>query len=93
MEKTKDSKLKSILKHQEIIVILLIILISIFLTFRRPDSFPTVLNIFNVLKQASQYGVLAIGMGLVIIRYVIELLGFICGEIAPFENIGKGGVE
>lgn len=39
------------------------------------------------------YGPVVIGMGLVIIRYVIELLGFICGEIAPFENIGKGGVE
>ena len=75
MEKSSknNSKLISFLKHQEVIVILLIILISIFLSFRRPDSFPTVLNIFNVLKQASQYGVLAIGMGMVIISGGIDL--------------------
>ena len=40
-----------------------------------------------------KFGPVVIGMGLVIIRYVIELLGFACGEIKPFENIGKGGVE
>ena len=97
MEKTKDSKLKSILKHQEIIVILLIILISIFLTFRRPDSFPTVLNIFNVLKQASQYGVLAIGMGLVIISGGIDLsvgatiATSIC--LAAYVNQKLGGIN
>lgn len=69
----KGGGLKKLLKQQEVIVILLIILVSIFLSIRRPDSFPTSLNIFNVLKQASQYAVLAIGMGFVIICGNIDI--------------------
>ena len=66
-------KMRNLLKQQVFLVILLIILISIFLCVVRPDSFPTVLNIFNILKQASQYAILAIGMGLVIISGGIDL--------------------
>lgn len=40
-----------------------------------------------------QYGPVVIGMGIVIIRYIIEMMGFACGEIKPFESVGQGGVE
>lgn len=73
MHAAKPGKFKMLLRQQVFLVILLILVISIFLSFVRPDSFPTVLNIFNVLKQASQYAILAIGMGLVIISGGIDL--------------------
>ena len=92
-----NSKIMNILKQQEVIVVLLIIVISIFLSIRRPDSFPTTLNIFNILKQASQYGVLAIGMGLVIISGGIDLsvgstiATSIC--LAAYVNQKLGGIN
>ena len=39
------------------------------------------------------YRPVAIGMGMVVLHYIIEILGFVCGERQAFENIGKGGVE
>lgn len=39
------------------------------------------------------YGPVVIGMGMVLMRYAIEFIGFICGEVQPFETIGQGGVE
>ena len=58
---------------QELIVIVIILLVSTGLSMARPNSFPTMLNIFNILKQASQYAVLSIGMGLVIITGGIDI--------------------
>ena len=46
-------KLKELLAHQEMVVVLVIILLAIYLSIVRPDSFPTTMNIFNVLRQAS----------------------------------------
>ena len=66
-------KFSNLMKHQEFLVALIIIIIAIFLSIVRPDSFPKALNIFNVLKQASQYAILAVGMGLVIIAGGIDL--------------------
>lgn len=40
-----------------------------------------------------QYGPVVIGMGMVVVRYIIEMMGFACGEIKPFETVGKGGVD
>ena len=60
-------KLKELMAHQEMVVVLVIILLAIYLSIVRPDSFPTTMNIFNVLRQASHYAVLAVGMGFVII--------------------------
>ena len=73
MKAAKPGKMKNLLRQQVFLVFLLIIGISIFLCIVRPDSFPKVLNIFNILKQASQYAVLGIGMGLVIISGGIDL--------------------
>ena len=39
------------------------------------------------------YGPVVIGMGMVILRYIVELIGFLSGEVKPFETIGQGGVE
>lgn len=93
----KDSAIRNLFKHQEFLVFILIIIISIFLCFARPDSFPTVLNIFNVLKQASQYAILAIGMGLVIISGGIDLsVGSIiaCSVcLAAYINKATGGIN
>lgn len=43
-------KLKELLAHQEMVVVLVIILLAIYLSIVRPDSFPTTINIFNVLR-------------------------------------------
>ena len=66
-------KLKELLAHQEMVVVLVIILLAIYLSIVRPDSFPTTMNIFNVLRQASHYAVLAVGMGFVIITGGVDL--------------------
>ena len=29
----------------------------------------------------------------ILCRYIIEMMGFACGEIKPFESVGQGGVE
>lgn len=39
------------------------------------------------------YGPVVIGMGIVVLRYIIEFIGFLSGEVKPFETIGQGGVE
>ena len=39
------------------------------------------------------YGPVVIGMGMVIFRFVIEFIGFLSGEVKPFETIGQGGAE
>ena len=39
------------------------------------------------------YGPVVIGMGMVILRNIVEFVGFLSGEIKPFETIGQGGVE
>lgn len=88
---------KKFFKHQEVIVTLLIIVIGIYLSLVRPDSFPTTLNIFNILKQASQYAVLSIGMGLVIISGGIDIsVGAIIATsicLGTFVNEKAGGID
>lgn len=68
-----ESTLRKIFAHQEMVVVLVILAISAYLCCVRPDSFPTTLNIFNVLRQASHYAVLAVGMGFVIITGGVDL--------------------
>ncbi|MDO4522126.1 MAG: ABC transporter permease [Eubacteriales bacterium] len=89
------SKIKGIFAHQEMVVVLVIIVIAIYLTIVRPNSFPTTLNIFNVLRQASHYAVLAIGMGFVIITGGVDLsVGAVIACticIATYANQAVGG--
>ncbi|NLJ70924.1 MAG: ABC transporter permease [Clostridiaceae bacterium] len=95
--KVLGEKLKYFFSQQEIIVVILILIIGLFLCFARPDSFPTTLNLFNILKQASQYAILAVGMGLVIIAGGIDLSvgsNIACGIcLAAYINEKAGGIS
>ncbi len=94
-KRTTGGTVRKIFAHQEMVVLLVIIAIAIFLCFRRPDSFPTTLNIFNVLKQASHYAVLAVGMGFVIVTGGVDLsVGSViaCSIcVATYANRSAGG--
>ncbi|MDC7289385.1 ABC transporter permease [Blautia schinkii] len=89
------AKIKWLLSYQEMVVALVIIAISIYLTCVRPDSFPTTMNIFNVFRQASHYAVLAVGMGFVIITGGVDLsVGAViaCSIcVATYANASAGG--
>lgn len=39
------------------------------------------------------YGPVVMGLGMVVVHYAIEMIGFICGEVKPFDNIAVGGAE
>ncbi len=39
------------------------------------------------------YGPVTIGMGLVLIRYLIEAIGLLAGQVIPFANSQVGGAE
>lgn len=39
------------------------------------------------------YGPVVIGLGMVVLHYLIEMIGFISGEVRPFDNISVGGAE
>lgn len=62
-------------------------------------SFQTLQTYWNFKSPVMQlpgffmYGPVVIGMGMVLMRYFIELLGFFCGALKPFEAIGSGGCE
>ena len=53
----------------------LIFLIALFIFFSlmKPNSFPTLFNIFNIIRQASIYGLVAVGMTFVILTGGIDL--------------------
>lgn len=72
-EKKVLSNLKSLLGRQEVVVAMVLIVLCIILSIIRPATFPTVVNIFNVLRQSSLYAILAMGMCLVIITGGIDL--------------------
>lgn len=40
-----------------------------------------------------QFGPVVIGLGMVLLRYAVEMIGFIAGEVKPFDTFGKGGAE
>lgn len=79
----KHSKAKNILSKYGIVFVLLLMIIAI--SIARP-SFTTPTNIFNVLTQCSIYGIMALGMTLVIVSKGIDLsVGSVlalCGVIA-----------
>jgi ribose transport system permease protein len=63
----------NLLARPETMVALTIILLSILLSILRPQTFPTVRNIFNICRQSSLVAILAVGMGLVIVTGGIDL--------------------
>lgn len=72
-KKDKNNQLRAFLGRQEVVVALVLAALCIFLAIIRPATFPTVINIFNILRQSSLYAILAIGMALVIITTGIDL--------------------
>ncbi len=60
---------KFLLKHNTVVIFLLLVIISSFLS----DSFLTIQNIFNVLRQQAPYMVIAIGMLIVLLTGGIDL--------------------
>lgn len=72
-KKAGTSGLKSLLGRQEVVVGLVLVALCIILSIIKPDTFPTVKNIFNILRQSSLYAILAVGMALVIITGGIDL--------------------
>lgn len=71
--KTMNSPLVRLLSKPEITVGITLIVLCIILSIVRPNTFPTVKNFFNILRQFSLYAILGIGMGLVIITGGIDL--------------------
>lgn len=76
MKTKSDSKLSKILKNSEFSsysgIILVIVVVCIFMTFRS-SNFMTTNNIFNILRQISVYGILACGMAFAMMTGGIDL--------------------
>ena len=83
LNKAQKNKLKVVLTKYGIVFVLLLMIIGISIV--RP-SFTTPTNLFNVLTQCSIYGIMALGMTLVIVSKGIDLsVGSVlalCGVIA-----------
>lgn len=76
MKTKSDSKLSKILKNSEFSsysgIILVIVVVCIFMTFRS-SNFMTTNNILNILRQISVYGILACGMAFAMMTGGIDL--------------------
>ena len=70
METSKKDKVIDILKKYGIVFVLIIMVIGISIV---EPSFLTANNIFNVLTQSSIYGIMALGITLVIVSKGIDL--------------------
>ena len=74
MEKKRESyDWKRFFAKPEISVLMGLIAMCVAMVILRPNTFPTLINIFNVLRQISLTAILAVGMGLVIITKGIDL--------------------
>jgi ribose transport system permease protein len=73
MAQKKNSKVVAMLSKPEVTVGLALIILCIVLTLVRPDTFLTVRNIFNILRQSSLIAILAVGMSMIIITGGIDL--------------------
>ncbi len=72
-ELKRDSKFGMLMAKPEMTVLLALIVLCVLMAIARPDTFPTVLNIFNILRQFSLIAILAVGMGMIIITTGIDL--------------------
>lgn len=83
MKGKKESKISSYIKNSQFSsysgIILVIIVVSIFMTFRS-ENFMTANNILNILRQISVYGILACGMAFAMMTGGIDLtVGSVAG--------------
>ena len=72
-ELKSESKFGMLMAKPEMTVLLALIVLCVIMVIARPDTFPTVLNVFNILRQFSLIAILAVGMGLIIITTGIDL--------------------
>lgn len=72
-ELKSESKFGMLMAKPEMTVLLALIVLCVLMTIARPETFPTVQNVFNILRQFSLIAILAVGMGLIIITTGIDL--------------------
>ncbi len=68
-----DSKFSALMAKPEMTVLLALIVLCVIMVIARPQTFPTVQNVFNIMRQFSLIAILAVGMGLIIITTGIDL--------------------
>lgn len=91
------TNVKKVFSHQEVVVVLVLIAITLFLGTVRPTTFLTSRNFFNILRQSSLYAVLAVGMGMVIVSGGIDLsvgavIAFSCCLGSYINTLAAGGI-
>ncbi len=69
----KKTKLTEVLAKPEMLTIVVLIVLVVVMCIARPNTFPTVTNFFNIIRQFSLTAILAVGMGLIIITGGIDL--------------------
>lgn len=73
LEQRKGSKFSALMSRSEFMVALALIVLCVILSIAKPQTFPTVKNVFNIMRQFSLIAILAVGMGLIIITGGIDL--------------------
>jgi ribose transport system permease protein len=68
-----NSKFSALMAKPEMTVLLALIVLCVIMVIARPQTFPTVQNVFNIMRQFSLIAILAVGMGLIIITTGIDL--------------------
>ena len=69
----KDDKFLEFISKPEVLTVALLILLIILMSILRPATFLTWTNFFNIIRQVTLMGILAVGMGLVIVSGGIDL--------------------
>ena len=72
-ELKSDSKFGMLMAKPEMTVLMALIVLCVLMAIARPETFPTVQNVFNILRQFSLIAILAVGMGMIIITTGIDL--------------------
>lgn len=73
VDKQKNSQFANVIAKPEVTVAIALAALCIILAVARPDTFPTVTNLFNIMRQFSLIAILAVGMGMIIITGGIDL--------------------
>ncbi|MEG2361562.1 MAG: ABC transporter permease [Christensenella sp.] len=81
----KGGKFSQLIAKPEMTAALALIVLCVIMCIARPETFPTVKNIFNMMRQFSLIAILAVGMGLIIITTGIDLsVGSVIAASAAF---------
>lgn len=71
--KKRKLSFSGLMAKPEFTVALALIALIVLMCILRPQTFPTVVNVFNIMRQFSLTAILAVGMGLIIITGGIDL--------------------